>query len=74
MAGGGRAKGKQKLCKSDYRELLESGSDFANAFQGAKGGVAEAEGVYSDIRRMENVATLPQLKAAMMRHAYWGDE
>ena len=74
MARGGRAKGEQKLSKSDFREHLESGPDCANAFQEAKDGVAEAEDVYSDIRQIENVATPPQLKAATKRHTFWGDE
>ena len=47
-ARGGSAKMKQKLSKSDYRKPLESGPDFANAFQEAKDGVAEAGDVYSD--------------------------
>ena len=44
-ARGGRAKGKQKLSESDFRELLESDPDFANAVQEAEDGVAVAEDI-----------------------------
>ena len=49
-ARGGSAKGKRKLSKSDYRELLGLGPDFANAVQEAEDGLSAAEDVYSDIR------------------------